>query len=344
MRALYKLSRDKAKVLATGKPTEFFEQMYERGFVGAEWSGQLLDLVDEATSSVRSESARKIGRGINKFNRMAMAPFSMSEFLNRALAFDMGRSAAADLISAVQKGGKGVTANEAAALNFFKELPDAYRKRIAKSMRGISQASVSDDTREAIEDSIIKHLIGKTIFNYDKASASQISREVTPVLMTFLKFPLNVMGDAADTMARKGVWKGGQDIGRRFLAPHMAIAAMDTILTSLSDSERLSLEQALEGDDPIGSLRFFASGGSRAGLLRYSIAGSIGGMLTGQWASPPALAPVRIAGEALTGDWKEAKKAAKDSYKFMFPAPLTNMLSLYDSLANAGIAPPILED
>jgi len=344
IKALYTLSKNKTEAITTRRPTSFFREMYERGFIGAEWSGQLLDMMEEATSSVRSEMAKSFGKYVNKVNRVTMWPFSQSEFINRAFAFDMGKTAAKDLVSAIQKSGKDITTDEAAALKLFQNLPDAYKRRIAKQMRSISPSSAPEKVVRDIEDSIIKHLIGKTIFNYDKASASQVSREVAPVFMTFMKFPMNVMGDVVDTFERKGAWKGGQDIGRRFLLPHMGLFAMDEILKGLSDTDRMKLEQALEGDDPIGSLRFFSTGGSQAGLRRYSLAGSLGGLMTGAWASPPGLALARVGGYTLGGDWNEAKKAAKDSYKFLFPAPFTNAIALYDTLANAGIVPPVFDD
>jgi hypothetical protein len=179
-----------------------------------------------------------------------------------------------------------------------------------------------------IEDQFADYIIAKTIFNYDKVSASNLARTVAPALMTFTKFPLNVMGDIVNSFSAQGGIPGLEDVSKRLLAPTLGLLAADTLLRAYGDDEELIL-----GMTP----RELASGKSNAGLLRYSNIASIPALLGGQWASPPVLSPFLATGGLLAGNLEQASKEGLETAKFFLPAPFTNAVGLVDGLVGLGL-------
>jgi hypothetical protein len=333
-KAYLNVARDTARLNGRGVPN-IYQEMLERGHRGAQWTSALKDALDEATGGVRSPMARKGMELVNKINAFTMAPFSGAELANRAVSFSAGKDIAADFLNAVSKAAKGAElgANEQGAMKFFQRLPEGYKRQIQPMLSKLKELSPEDlATRNAlmadIEDQFAGYIIAKTIFNYDKVSASNLARTVAPTLMTFTKFPLNVLGDIVNSVSAQGGNEGFKDISKRLLAPTLGLVAAEALLQAYGNDDEVILGM---------TARELASGGSKAGLLRYSNIASLPALVGGQWASPPVLSPALALGSALTGDWEKASKEGTETLKFFMPAPLTNSIGLVDKLAGMGL-------
>jgi hypothetical protein len=276
-----------------------------------------------------------------------MKPFEVAELSNRAIALEASKEVASDLLNGtlarVSKEGGGASG----AIEFFNRMPDSYKRILKPKLDQYEQlASSLDRGGEAaakqlrqieyeVETDVAKFLIGKTVFNYDKASASELARTVAPALMTFTKFPLNVIGDIAEQLETKGFSRGISDIERRLLRPAIALYAGDMVLREYDDEVIFDM-----------TMRELWAGNSKAGLMRYSIGAAAPAMLAGQWSSPPVMSPFAALAGALTGNEEMAIKEAKETAKFFLPAPLTNAISLWDKLAAEDIVdtPPWMEE
>jgi hypothetical protein len=327
----------KGYLKAMRNPRAAFRELRDRGFKGAEWSTELSNSLDEATGTVRSELGRKAARVVNGINSITMKPFEIAELFNRAVVLEASKEVAKDMLNGTlaRVSKEGADAGSAGAMKFFERLPDSYKRSMKPKLDKYEQLSDSfakgntDAAKELrsiehdIETDVAKYLIGKTIFNYDKASASELARTVAPMLMTFTKFPLNVIGDVAEQIETKGVAKGlGVDVGRRLILPALALYAGDQVLQEYDDEVIFDM-----------SMRELLAGKSKAGLLRYSIGAAAPAMLAGQWASPPVMSPFAALAGALTGNEEMAIKEAKETGRFFLPAPLTNAIALWDMLA-----------
>jgi len=326
----------KGYLKAMRNPRAAFRELRDRGFKGAEWSSELSNSLDEATGTVRSELGRKAARMVNGINSITMKPFEVAELFNRAVVLEASKEVAKDMLNGTlaRVSREGIDAGSAGAMKFFERLPDSYKRSMKPKLDKYEQLSEAfsrgntDTAKELrsiehdIETDVAKYLIGKTIFNYDKASASELARTVAPMLMTFTKFPLNVIGDIAEQIETKGVAKGGMDVSRRLILPALALYAGDQVLQNYDDEVIFDM-----------SMRELLAGKSKAGLLRYSIGAAAPAMLAGQWASPPVMSPFAALAGALTGNEEMAIKEAKETGRFFLPAPLTNAIALWDMLA-----------
>jgi hypothetical protein len=333
-KAYLNVARDTARV-GKSRNMGIFQEMLERGHKGAQFTGELKDGLDEATGGVRSPVLRKSANFVNRINALTMVPFSGAEIGNRAVSFSAGKDVAADFLNAVSKAAKGAElgANEQGAMKFFQRLPDGYKRQIQPMINRLKDIKPGDEALRNsiiadIEDQFADYIIAKTIFNYDKVSASNLARTVAPALMTFTKFPLNVMGDIVNSFSAQGGIPGLEDVSKRLLAPTLGLFAADTLLRAYGDDEELIL-----GMTP----RELASGKSNAGLLRYSNIASIPALLGGQWASPPILSPFLATGGLLTGNLEQASKEGLETAKFFLPAPFTNTVGLVDGLVGLGL-------
>jgi hypothetical protein len=333
-KAYLNVARDTARI-GKSRNMGIFQEMLERGHTGAQFTGELKDGLDEATGGIRSPLLRKSANFINRINALTMIPFSAAELSNRAVSFSAGKDVAADFLNAVSKAAKGAElgANEQGAMKFFQRLPEGYKRQIQPLLSKLKELKPEDlTTRNAIiagiEDQFADYIIAKTIFNYDKVSASNLARTVAPALMTFTKFPLNVLGDIVNSFSSQGGMPGLADVSKRLLAPTMGLLAADTLLRAYGDDDEVILGM---------TARELASGKSKAGLLRYSNIASIPALLAGQWASPPVLSPFLATGGLLTGNLEQASKEGLETAKFFLPAPFTNAVGLVDGLAGMGL-------
>lgn len=151
---------------------------------------------------------------LNKATQVSMYLFEASEAINRRIVSNVASDIAHDL---VKPGSKGL----AEAGKLLSNLGPAYKTRVAQAVKNGNQAEV----QHLLEN----YLTGKTMFNYNKLNMSEYGRTMGPFFSVFSKWPSSIAGDMVNTMGEKGMAQGAFDNAKRYLAPILALNALETM-------------------------------------------------------------------------------------------------------------------
>lgn len=219
--------------------------------------------------------------GINNFSKFMLFAFEASETVMRHMTKEIGKEVAQ---SYAQKG-KG-------AVRFADSLPRSYRKMLDEAK-----------TPEQAEKVVTDYLIAKTIFNYNTASASEVSRSLGPFLSTFTKWPTEILGDTLNTFQKNGLTSGMADLAYRRFAPLIALMTLDNML---------GFQDAPE-DSPVRA--FIGQQGTKA----WSPMNSLASIFEGEVAPPILKIGGKGAAAAATLDPEGALKVTKDAVRLYVP-------------------------
>jgi len=246
-------------------------------------SGQRFENLEKAIStSLKKSVGREVTESaINNFSKFMLFAFEASETVMRHMTRDMGKQVA-----------EAYAAKSKDAVRFADSLPRSYRKMLDEAK-----------TPEQAEKVMTDYLIAKTIFNYNTASASEISRSLGPMLATFTKWPTEILGDTINTFQKNGLTSGMADLAYRRFAPLIALMTLDG-LTGFQDAPE---------DSPV---RNFVG---RQGFKAMSPMNSLASIFEGEVAPPILKIGGKGAAAAATLDPESALKVSKDAVRLYVP-------------------------
>lgn len=189
------------------------------------------------------------------------------------------------------------------AEEYAKQTPDVMRfaDALPRSYRKMLDAAATPQDRERI---LTDYMLAKTVFNYNQASASEVARNLGPILSSFTKWPTEILGDSINTFEKNGVTAGSIDlIYRRFL-PLIALIGLDQ-LTGWRDAP---------DDSPVRYLI------GKQGAQAWAPTNSLASIFGGEVAPPIVTVPAGIAKGVLTADPDATLKTTKDALRLFTPA------------------------
>ena len=189
------------------------------------------------------------------------------------------------------------------AEEYAKQTPDVMRfaDTLPRSYRKMLDAAATPQDREKI---LTDYMLAKTVFNYNQASASEVARNLGPILSSFTKWPTEILGDSINTFEKNGVTAGSIDlIYRRFL-PLIALIGLDQ-LTGWRDAP---------DDSPV---RYLVG---KQGAQAWAPTNSLASIFAGEVAPPIVTVPAGIAKGVLTADPDATLKTTKDALRLFTPA------------------------
>ena len=258
------------------------------GLASTQWNENLERTI---TSSLKKGTARAgTEKVVDTLNQGMLFMFEASETVMR----NMTRHMAKDL---TKLHGKGVKDYE----TFLDTLPRAYRKAV--------DGAKEPAEREKI---LLDYIIAKTVFNYNQASASEVSRSLGPILSSFTKWPTEIAGDTLNTFEKNGVTGGMADLVYRRFAPLLGLMVVGNFLEQAEPDK----------DSPLYTL-------VRKGDLGYmSPMSSLATIFEGEVAPPAVSIPAQAGKAVVTGDIEAGYKAAKDATRLYFPgAKIINVIT-----------------
>jgi hypothetical protein len=268
------LGREAGEAFRTRNPALL---MRNEGQLPMQWSTELRDALRQGIA--KSAPVRLASDALNKVTDISMKAFELSEVMNRAIAREVAADVTGDLL------GKGSAKANAAAQNFLQQSGSAFRRQAEQLIRSGDAVALEKLTRE--------YLTSRTIFNYNRATMSEFGRFVGPALAVFTKWPFMIAGDVMEQYRRRGALGGSSELARKYLAPLMAVWAVD----------RLVLPDA----DESPTRRFILGGG---GLTSAAPIGTVMSIVSGKVMQPPVVATVGkltagvMAGDPLGGAWR----------------------------------------
>ena len=258
------------------------------GLASTQWNENLERTI---TSSLKKGTARAgTEKVVDTLNQGMLFMFEASETVMR----NMTRHMAKDL---TKLHGKGVKDYE----TFLDTLPRAYRKAV--------DGAKEPAEREKI---LLDYIIAKTVFNYNQASASEVSRSLGPILSSFTKWPTEIAGDTLNTFEKNGVIGGMADLVYRRFAPLLGLMVVGNFLEQTEPDK----------DSPLYTF-------VRKGDLGYmSPMSSLATIFEGEVAPPAVSIPAQAGKAVVTGDIEAGYKAAKDATRLYFPgAKIINVIT-----------------
>jgi hypothetical protein len=191
--------------------------------------------------------------------------------------------------------GQGSAGEKAAALRFVDSMGSSFQ-------RAIKTAVGNGDTGEATRV-MSNYLIGKTMFNFDRASMSEYGRFMGPLFSAFTKWPTSIAGDMLHIYSRNGLAGGTAEVGRKYMAP---LALLYAANAAIKDDTK---------DNPMYDWAF-----GKQGLTHLAPAGAAAGLLTGQMAAPPSVAiPRDVIMGIGTADPYKLYRALNDAFNAFTP-------------------------
>lgn len=191
--------------------------------------------------------------------KIGMAAFQKSEEFNRAL-----------VVSVADKMSKDLAAGNGAAMASLSRFPQDIRNTILRDPGHIR------DNYELLA----KYLNSTTMYNYNKASMSELGQTLGPLFSTFSKWPTATAGDIIHNVRSLGLTGSIPRNVEKYLAPFMLLAAAQRLTLGAPD-EMSDMKKKLVGKE---------------GLSGMAPIGTVKGLLTGEVFTPPIL---RTVGSAL---------------------------------------------
>jgi len=249
------------------------------GLASTQWNENLERTI---TSSLKKNAPRMaVEKGIDTLNQGMLYMFEASETVMR----NMTRYMAKDMAKMHGKGAKDYE-------TFLDTLPRAYRKAV--------DGAKSPAEREKV---LTDYIIAKTVFNYNQASASEVSRSLGPILSSFTKWPTEIAGDTLNTFEKNGVTGAAADLVYRRFAPLFGLMLVGSLLQ----------EAEPDKDSPLYTL-------IRKGDLSYmSPLSSLASIFEGDVAPPVVSIPAQAGKAVVTADPEAGWKATKDAVRLYFP-------------------------
>lgn len=194
---------------------------------------------------------------VQKMGDVAMFLYTRTDQLNRMIALSTADIMANDL---TKKSGKVKALAQMSLRKFSPEIQKA-----------VNAAGTAEQKAEVIGT----YLSAATQYNYNRASMSEYGRVMGPFFSTFSKWPTATAGEIISDIRSKGLIKGGWRDANKFILPLMMFKGMDYVLSGGAPEE--------ERSDRFKKL--LGSGG----LAGAAPVGSIKGMITGEFFTPPAI-------------------------------------------------------
>jgi hypothetical protein len=258
----------------------------------------------------------KTSAAVDWVNNKSMYFYSKSDEHNRFITIKIGERWAKDLL-----------ASDSDAI-----------KALAKAPAGVKNAIKANDLidkgdEKALAEVLIRSLIGRTQFNYDKVQLNEFAREHGKLFSMFTKWPIMTGSDIAEMYNNGGFKKGTYRMTEKYLAPLMALGAVQYAIDSnIKDPAALKYT--------LGDLKDLSPLASMTGMLK----GSVGSPLLRGTASTAAGAIEMVGGEG----WKEGgvlknigvmtgsvvSGAAKQTAKTLIPvaSPILNELDRFQKV------------
>ena len=306
-------NRDQARALSLelGRPvalgeivtTRKMEAILEsKGLLGRNWNTDLQDFLQDSVSSGVVGTATK--DTLQKWNTAAMFLYERAERANRMWTASIAKDVAQDLIE-----------KNPNALSFMSKMGSGYRRQIEKTLA----AGDAEATQKLVTD----YLVGKTLFNYTRASLSQFGRSAGTVFSVFTKWPTSIGADIIQTLQRQGAIEGGMDVFNKYVTPLAALYAADKLIFP-------------EGQNDVNRQAFVG----KKGLTSWAPAGSIGSIASGDLLQPPVVSTIASGLSAIaTADEKGMMKWFNDSLRAFVPGAALVRFMSSDLRALQGKAP-----
>jgi len=274
------------EVGSTVKTSSMRRWLENEGLASSQWNENIERAI---TNSMKKTWKGQIAdSAIAAYGKLGMALFEATESVYRVMAADMAKQI-----------NKAIIKGDAEAGKFLDSLPRSYRKLID---------GAKDEA--ASEKLLTDYIIGKTVYNYNQASASEIGRSLGPILSSFTKWPTEQLGDAVNTFAKNGVTAGAADFLYRRMAPLGALIMLDHLTGWREDPETALLVTG------------------KRGMQQWAPIQSLASVFSGEVAPPIVSIPAKVAKSVITADPQEAAKATTDAAKLFIPgAKLVNMIT-----------------
>jgi hypothetical protein len=249
------------------------------GLASTQWNENLERTI--TNSLTKSMPRMAVEKGVDTLNQGMLLFFEASETIMR----NMTRYMAKDMAKMHGKGAKDYE-------TFLDTLPRAYRKAV--------DGAKSPAEREKV---LTDYIIAKTVFNYNQASASEVSRSLGPMLSSFTKWPTEIAGDTLNTFEKNGVTGAAADLVYRRFAPLLGLMMVGSLLQeSEPDKDSLLYKFIRKGD-----------------LTYMSPLSSLASLFEGEVAPPIVSIPAQAGKAVVTADPEAGLKAAKEAGRLYFP-------------------------
>ena len=263
------------------------------GLASTQWNENLERTI--TNSLTKSMPRMAVEKGVDTLNQGMLLFFEASETIMR----NMTRYMAKDMAKMHGKGAKDYE-------TFLDTLPRAYRKAV--------DGAKSPAEREKI---LTDYIIAKTVFNYNQASASEVSRSLGPMLSSFTKWPTEIAGDTLNTFEKNGVTGAAADLVYRRFAPLLGLMMVGSLLQEAEpDKDSLLYKFIRKGD-----------------LTYMSPLSSLASLFEGEVAPPVVSIPAQAGKAIVTADPEAGLKATKEAGRLYFPG-WTLIDSLYSMFSD----------
>lgn len=246
-------------------------------------TGQRFENFEKAVSNtLRKTVGREMSEaGINNLTKLQLFLFEGAEKSLRMMTRQLGK----DLAEEYAKQTPGMQ-------RFTEALPRSYKKLL-------DEAKTPEQQQKILTD----YLVAKTLFNYNQASASEVARNLGPILSSFTKWPTEILGDSINTFQKNGVTAGSIDLVYRRFLPLIALIGIDQMTGWRSEPD----------DSPV---RYFVG---KQGATAWAPTNSLASIFSGEVAPPIVTVPAGAAAAVTKGDPEAAWKSTKDALSLFFP-------------------------
>lgn len=272
----------KAKVGDTVTSRNLAHFLRNEGQLQRQWTSELEAAV---SSSVREGWLGRTTKGaIEKYSQLAMYMYEGAEKANRAVALNVADSITRDLLS-----------GSADARKFMLTVEPAYRTRFQQLLKAGNQAQLQEAVRNFV--------VGRTIFNYDKAALSEYGRSMGHLFSTFTKWPLSVASNVLEEYETKGIGRGSARVVAKYVLPWLSLVAFSHLLEDEG------------GPSPQQQFLF-----GKQGIQAAAPVGSLGAVATGDLLAPPVFGvPGAVLQALITADPEKGLKAVENAFSSFMP-------------------------
>ena len=271
-----------AKVGDTVTSRNLAHFLRNEGQLQRQWTSELEAAV---SGSVRDGWLGRATKGaIERYSQVAMYMYEGAEKANRAVALNVADSITRDLLS-----------GSADARKFMLTVEPAYRTRFQQLLKQGNQTQLQEAVRNFV--------VGRTIFNYDKAALSEYGRSMGHLFSTFTKWPLSVASNVLEEYETKGIGKGSARVAAKYVLPFAALYAFSHLL------------EDEEGPSPQQQFLF-----GKQGIQAAAPIGSVKAVLSGDLLAPPVLGvPGAVLQALVTADPEKGLKAVENAFSSFVP-------------------------
>lgn len=272
----------KAKVGDTVTSRNLAHFLRNEGQLQRQWTSELEAAV---SGSVREGWLGRTTKGaIEKYSQLAMYMYEGAEKANRAIALNVADSITRDLLS-----------GSADARKFMLTVEPAYRTRFQQLLKAGNQ--------EQLQEAVRNFVVGRTIFNYDKAALSEYGRSMGHLFSTFTKWPLSVASNVLEEYETKGIGRGSARVVAKYVLPWLSLVAFSHLLEDEG------------GPSPQQQFLF-----GKQGIQAAAPVGSLGAVATGDLLAPPVFGvPGAVLQALITADPEKGLKAVENAFNSFMP-------------------------